>query len=82
MVHLIEVIGFFSPKSESNFPGNGYSNKMTETATIKSNCLPQRVNLLRCVKTNAEVCDFLSRLAQIVATSYGHILDPLRHHCS
>ena len=25
MVHLIEVIGFSSPKSDPTFPGNGYS---------------------------------------------------------
>ena len=37
MVHLIEVIGFYSPKSDPTFPGNGYSNKMTQ----------QRINWLR-----------------------------------
>ena len=50
MVHLIEVIGFSSPKSDSNFP-------------VK-NDPDRRVNLLRCSKTNAQVC--------------GHILDPLK----
>ena len=31
MVHLIEVIGFSSPKLDPTFPVNGYSQKMTQT---------------------------------------------------
>ena len=41
MVHLIDVIGFSSPKSDPTFPVNGYSPKMTQT---------DEVNLIRCSK--------------------------------
>ena len=47
MVHLIEVIGFSSPKSDPTFPGNGYSNKMTYNALIGSAMLEDERRSLR-----------------------------------
>ena len=52
MVHLIEVIGFCSPKSDPTFPGNGYSQKNDADSHNKVQLFVTiGVNLLRCSKT-------------------------------